>query len=188
MDGSVRPEPVLLDETCPECGEHKLQERVGRYGPFIGCSGYPTCRYIKKEPPTSTGVTCPECNQGELVERKNRFGAPFYSCSRYPDCVLAVSNPPIPDHPCPECGSLLLQRPKSVKCWNCGAELDLEFNVTKPGDVEAEAAIRAAKAKARETRAAAKASKRKTAARKKPTARKKTAARKPAAKKPTQGA
>jgi DNA topoisomerase I len=185
MDGSVRPEPVLLDETCPECGEHKLQERVGRYGPFIGCSGYPTCRYIKKEPPTSTGVACPECKEGELVERKNRFGAPFYSCSRYPDCTLAVSNPPIPDHPCPECGSLLLQRPKSIKCWNCGAELDLEYNVTKPGDVEAEAAIRAAKAKAREARAAAKASKKKTAARKKPAARKKTAAKKPAAKKPT---
>ncbi len=195
MDGSVRPEPVLLDETCPECGEHQLQERVGRYGPFIGCSGYPTCRYIKKEPPTSTGVTCPECQQGELVERKNRFGAPFYSCSRYPDCMLAVSNPPIPDHPCPECGSLLLQRPKSIKCWNCGAELDLEFNVTKLGDVEAEAAIRAAKAKAREARVAAKASKKKTAARKKPAARNKTAAnktaasktaaKKPTAKKPT---
>ena len=185
MDGSVRPEPVLLDEMCPECGKHQLQERVGRYGPFVGCSGYPECRYIKKEPPTSTGVTCPECTQGELVERKNRFGAPFYSCSRYPDCMLAVSNPPIPDHPCPECGSLLLQRPKSIKCWNCGAELDLEYNVTKPGDVEAEAAIRAAKAKARDARAAAKASKKKTAARKKPAARKKTTAKKTAAKKPT---
>jgi len=170
---------------CPECGKHQLQERVGRYGPFVGCSGYPECRYIKKEPPTSTGVTCPECTQGELVERKNRFGAPFYSCSRYPDCMLAVSNPPIPDHPCPECGSLLLQRPKSIKCWNCGAELDLEYNVTKPGDVEAEAAIRAAKAKARDARAAAKASKKKTAARKKPAARKKTTAKKTAAKKPT---
>jgi len=185
MDGSVRPEPVLLDETCPDCGR-QLQERVGRYGPFVGCSGYPECRYIKKEPPKTTGASCPECGQGELVERKNRFGAPFYSCDRYPECTLAVSNPPIPDHPCPECGSLLLQRPKSVKCWNCGAEMDLEFEVTKSGDAEAEAAIRAAKSKAREARAAAKA-KKKPAARKKPavrkktTARKKTAAKKPAA-------
>ena len=185
MDGSVRPEPALLDETCPDCGR-QLQERVGRYGPFVGCSGYPECRYIKKEPPKTTGASCPECGQGELVERKNRFGAPFYSCDRYPECTLAVSNPPIPDHPCPECGSLLLQRPKSVKCWNCGAEMDLEFDVTKSGDAEAEAAIRAAKSKAREARAAAKA-KKKPAARKKPavrkktTARKKTAAKKPAA-------
>ena len=56
MDGSERPEPVLLDETCPECGVHKLQERVGRFGPFVGCSGYPECRYIRKDPPVSTGV------------------------------------------------------------------------------------------------------------------------------------
>jgi DNA topoisomerase-1 len=191
MDGSVRPEPVLLDETCPDCGR-QLQERVGRYGPFVGCSGYPECRYIKKEPPKTTGASCPECGKGELVERKNRFGAPFYSCDRYPECTLAVSNPPIPDHPCPECGSLLLQRPKSVKCWNCGAEMDLEFEVTKPGDAEAEAAIRAAKSKAREARAAAKAKKKpaarkKSAARKKPTA-KKSGARKPAVKEPAAAA
>jgi DNA topoisomerase I len=168
MDGSVRPEPKMLDEICPECGKHNLQERVGRYGAFIGCSGYPECTYIKKEPPPSTGVTCPECQQGELLERKNRFGQTFYSCSRYPDCTMSSSNPPIKDHPCPECGSLLLQRPKSIRCWNCGAELDLEFNVTKPGDVEAEAAARAAKAAARAARAA------KKSAAKKPTARRKS--------------
>ena len=177
MDGSERPEPVMLDEICPECGVHKLQERVGRFGPFIGCSGYPECRYIKKDPPVTTGVTCPECHQGELVERKNRFGAPFYSCDRYPECTLAVSNPPIKDHPCPECGSLLLQRPKSIKCWNCGAELDLEFQVTKSGDPEAEAAVRAAKAAARDARTK---SRQKTAGKK--TAAKKTSAKKPAGK------
>jgi DNA topoisomerase I len=180
MDGSERPEPVLLDETCPDCGR-QLQERVGRYGPFIGCSGYPECRYIKKEAPKTTGVTCPECGQGEVVERKNRFGAPFYSCDRYPECTFAVSNPPIKDHPCPECGSLLVQRPKSAKCWNCGAELDLDLNVTKSGDVEAEAAIRSAKAAAREARAKTKA--RKKPAAKKPAAKKTAAKRKPAAKK-----
>ena len=154
----------------PRVRTHKLQERVGRFGPFVGCSGYPECKYIKKEPPKTTGVTCPECKQGELVERQNRFGTLFYSCDRYPECTFAVSNPPIADHPCPECGSLLLQRPKSVKCWNCGAELDLEFNVTKSGDVEGEAAARAAKSVAKAARAAAKA--------KKAPAKKKTAAKK----------
>jgi DNA topoisomerase-1 len=189
MDGSERPEPVLLDETCPDCGR-QLQERVGKYGPFIGCSGYPECRYIKKEPPKSTGVTCPECGQGEVVERKNRFGAPFYSCDRYPECTFAVSNPPIKDHPCPECGSLLVQRPKSAKCWNCGAELDLDLNVTKGGDLDAEAAIRSAKSTARQAREKAKARKKptvkKSAANRKPTAKRKPSAkRKPAAKRAT---
>ncbi|MDP9300714.1 MAG: type I DNA topoisomerase [Actinomycetota bacterium] len=177
MDGTERAEPELLDETCPDCGR-QLQRRVGRYGPFVGCSGYPECRYIKKDPPTSTGVTCPQCHRGELVEKHTRFGT-FYGCDRYPECDLAVNNPPEKDRPCPECGSLLLRRPKSLRCWNCGAELDLEFNVTKSGDVEAEAEARRVKAEARARKAAA----RKKPAAKKKTTRKKTAAKKTAAKK-----
>jgi DNA topoisomerase-1 len=153
MDGSERPEPENLDETCPECGR-QLQRKVGRFGPFIGCSGYPECRYIKREPPKSLGITCPQCKQGEIVEKRTRFGL-FYGCDRYPECDFAVNHPPIEDRPCPECGSLLVQRPKSIRCWNCGAELDLEFNVKKPGDPEAEAAARAAKAAARAKRSSA---------------------------------
>ena len=178
MDGTERAEPELLDETCPDCGR-QLQRRVGRYGPFVGCSGYPDCRYIKKDPPTSTGVTCPQCHRGELVEKHTRFGT-FYGCDRYPECDLAANNPPEKDRPCPECGSLLLRRPKSLRCWNCGAELDLDFNVTKSGDAEAEAEVRRVKAEARARKAAAR---KKPAAKKKTTARKKTAAKKTAANK-----
>ena len=174
MDGSVRPEPVMLDETCPQCGKHQLQERVGRFGPFIGCSGYPDCKYIKKEPPVSTGVKCPVCNQGELVEKRTRFGL-MYGCERYPDCDGAVNNPPIKGKECPECGGLLLQRPKSVKCWTCGAEMDDDLSVTKSGDAEAEAASRAAKSAARAARGA---TKKKTAATKKKSAAKRTTAKK----------
>ncbi|TMK36615.1 MAG: type I DNA topoisomerase [Actinobacteria bacterium] len=183
MDGTERAEPELLDETCPDCGR-QLQRRVGRYGPFVGCSGYPQCRYIKKDPPTSTGVTCPQCHRGELVEKHTRFGT-FYGCDRYPECDLAVNNPPEKDRSCPECGSLLLRRPKSLRCWNCGAELDLEFNVTRPGDVEAEAEARRTKAEARARKAAArkKPAGKKTATKKttKKTAAKKTAAAEPSA-------
>jgi len=86
-----------------------------------------------------------------------------------------VNNPPVADHPCPECGSLLVRRPKSYRCWNCAAELDLEFEVTKHGDPEAEAEARAAKAAARAARSAAK---KKTTAKKSTAKRKNTAARK----------
>jgi DNA topoisomerase-1 len=182
LDGSERPEPTLLDETCPECGR-QLMQRFGRYGPFVGCSGYPDCHYIKREPPKTLGITCPQCTKGEIVEKRTRFGL-FYGCDRYPECDFGVNNPPIPDHPCPECGSLLVRRPKSIRCWNCGAELDLDFQVTKPGDPEAEAAVRQAKAEARAARAAAKAAakKKKPAARTKATGRTKAAARSKASK------
>ena len=178
MDGTERAEPEMLDERCPECGR-QLQRRVGRFGPFVGCSGYPDCRFVQKDPAASTGVTCPQCHRGELVQKRTRFGV-FYGCDRYPECDLAVNNPPEKDRPCPDCGSILLRRPKSLRCWNCGAELDLEFNVTKSGDAEAEAEVRRVKAEARAARAAAKAAKTaKTGAKK--TTKKKTAAKKKAA-------
>jgi hypothetical protein len=76
---------------------------------------------------------------------------------------------------------LLVRRPKSIRCWGCGAELDDTFAVTRSGDPEAEAEARAAKAAARAARAGAKKTKKtkKTEA-KKPVARK-TAVRKTAA-------
>lgn len=185
LNGEERPEPELLDEICPDCGK-QLQKRFGRFGEFTGCSGYPECRYIKKDPLKSTGVQCPVCQEGELVERRNRFGQAFYSCSRYPDCDLAVSNPPVKDRPCPECGGMVLARPKSLKCWRCGCEMELDGSVKRSGDVEAEAEIRAAKAVAKAARAAAKKAKAKpTAKKKKPAAAKKkpaAAKKKPAAK------
>ncbi|MGZ4126406.1 MAG: DNA topoisomerase, partial [Actinomycetota bacterium] len=185
LNGDERPEPELLDETCPQCGR-PLARKFGRFGPFVGCSGYPDCTYIKKDPPKSTGITCPQCNQGEIVEKRTRFGVMF-GCDRYPECDFAVGNPPVKDHPCPECGSLVVERPKSFRCWNCGAEFDKEWNLTKAGDVEAEAAARAAKAAAREARAKARSANKTTA--KKTTTKKKTAkkstAKKSAAKKST---
>jgi len=176
LDGQERPEPEMLDETCPECGR-PLQRKFGRFGPFVGCSGYPDCRYIKKEPPTSTGLRCPQCGQGEIVIRRTRFGL-MYGCERYPDCDFAVNHPPEADNPCPECGSLLVRRPKSVRCWGCGAEFDLDLKLTKSGDPEAEAEARAAKAAARAARAA-----KKGGAAAKQTTRKSTAAKRTSAKK-----
>jgi DNA topoisomerase-1 len=182
LDGQERPEPETLDETCPECGR-PLQRKHGRFGPFVGCSGYPECKYIKKDPPKSTGVTCPQCKQGEIVEKRTRFGL-MYGCERYPDCDFAVNHPPIADRPCPECGSLLIRRPKSLRCWGCGAELGDAFNVTKSGDPVAEAEARAAKAAAREARAAAKqGAKKKTAAKR--TVAKRSTTKRTAAKRST---
>ena len=82
-EGNPLPDPEGTGEECPECGS-ELVARSGRFGPFVGCSNYPDCKYIKKEPPKETGETCPECDS-PLVAKRGRFG-PFVGCSNYPKC------------------------------------------------------------------------------------------------------
>jgi DNA topoisomerase I len=81
--GEPLPDPTGTGEKCPECGS-ELVAKSGRFGPFVGCSNYPDCRYIKKDPPKETGETCPQCGSA-LVEKRGRFG-PFTGCSNYPEC------------------------------------------------------------------------------------------------------
>jgi DNA topoisomerase-1 len=97
------PLEIVADRVCPKCTK-PLNIRQGRYGKFIGCSGYPKCKHI--EPlvkPKTTEVRCAECQEGEMIERKSRYGKIFYSCNRYPDCKFAVWNRPIAER-CPGCG------------------------------------------------------------------------------------
>jgi len=91
---------VPLAEACPQCGK-PLARKTGRFGEYVGCTGYPACRYIRH---TESGVACPEpgCG-GQLVEKRSRRGRRFYGCSRYPDCRYAVWDRPVP-RACPKCG------------------------------------------------------------------------------------
>jgi DNA topoisomerase-1 len=82
-NGDPLPEPEGTGEKCPNCGS-ELVAKTGRFGPFVGCSNYPECKYIKKEPPKETGEQCPNCGSG-LIEKRGRFG-PFVGCSSYPEC------------------------------------------------------------------------------------------------------
>ncbi|ARR07927.1 DNA topoisomerase family protein [Vibrio campbellii] len=107
-------EHALEREPCPKCGG-EVSLKHGKHGPFLGCSQYPSCDYIKplhsndghivKE----LGVPCPECGN-ELVLRQGRYGM-FVGCSHYPACHHIESiNQPEPQqqakeqHACPECG------------------------------------------------------------------------------------
>lgn len=77
-------QPKLLDEICPKCHEHRLVERVGRYGKFIGCSGFPKCRYIRKE--VTVIKPCPVCKTGNLVVKSGKGRKKFLGCTNYPEC------------------------------------------------------------------------------------------------------
>jgi len=73
------------EEVCPECGK-PLIIRWGRNGKFIGCSGYPDCRYtspLEKER-TETDEVCEKCGK-PMVVKQGRYGR-FLSCSGYPEC------------------------------------------------------------------------------------------------------
>src|SRR5438105_3025872 len=96
---------VVLDETCPKCGQAKLAVKEGRFGEFTACSNYPKCKYIK---PKTVGVACPKpgCG-GELIERRSKRGKVFYGCLKYPDCDFVLWNKPVPE-PCPQCGAPFL--------------------------------------------------------------------------------
>jgi DNA topoisomerase-1 len=104
---SVEAAEVLDGRLCPQCNS-ALQLKVGRYGKFIGCSGYPNCKHLEPlQKPADTGVECPDCHQGKILKRRSRAGKIFYSCARYPDCKYALWNEPVPQT-CPKCAWPLL--------------------------------------------------------------------------------
>lgn len=106
-------------ELCPKCGA-PLVYKEGSNGRFIGCSNYPTCRYVQKEPKKElvyTGEMCPICGK-PLVERQDKKGRPFTACSGYPTCHY-VKAPEVKKEelkivkPCPKCdGGLIRKRGK----------------------------------------------------------------------------
>lgn len=117
----LKMEPEIIDRICPDCGE-PLVIRHGRYGKFVGCSNFPTCRYT--EPwLEKIGVNCPE-DGGELVQRRTRKGRVFYGCANYPDCEFTSWKRPLVQ-PCPECkGLLVAERGENASCIKCGTSFE----------------------------------------------------------------
>lgn len=126
-------------EMCPVCGS-PLVIKHGRYGKFIACSNYPTCKYIKKDKkePEYVGRDCPECGH-KLVYRTSRKGERFIGCSNYPKCKYTEGlnkaddkqkeKKPVenedPDGlvgtPCPKCkdGTLVLKKSRFGSFYGC---------------------------------------------------------------------
>ncbi|AHF73024.1 putative DNA topoisomerase [Candidatus Sodalis pierantonius str. SOPE] len=96
--------------SCPQCGV-ELVIRSGQHGPFLGCSHYPQCDYIRSLKPQGDGHVvkvlegqlCPEC-QSTLVLRQGRFGI-FIGCSNYPECghIAPTAVADATAFTCPQC-------------------------------------------------------------------------------------
>lgn len=142
IDTSVTRQDVThekLDENCPDCGK-PLSIRLGRRGSFIGCTGYPECKYTrnvegdKEEAPTEEveGRSCPNCNE-KLIIKQGRYGK-FIGCSKYPECkyIEPLIKPKETDVTCPECkeGTILQRRSRYGKIFfSCSRYPDCKYAI-----------------------------------------------------------
>ena len=97
------------DETdiiCEKCGR-KMVVKMGRYGKFIACPGYPECKNVKKLV-QETGAECPKCG-GKVIVKKSKKGRIFYGCAEYPNCDFISWDEPSMEK-CPRCGKTLLKK------------------------------------------------------------------------------
>lgn len=100
----VMDEPT--DYVCELCGK-PMVKKLGRFGFFLACSGFPECKNTKSIPLAK----CPRpgCN-GEIVARKTKGrGKEFYGCTNYPECDFISHFKPLP-MPCPKCGQFLVEK------------------------------------------------------------------------------
>ncbi len=118
------------DIPCPLCGK-PMSLRQGRFGKFLGCTGYPECKHTMNIGPDGAPVAvpaggkesdavCEKCGKPMVVKR-GRFGT-FLGCSGYPECKNIVRTPrgaqagaaaapaELTDVPCDKCG-----KPMAVK-------------------------------------------------------------------------
>jgi len=101
-----------------------MQMKRGRFGPFLGCTGYPECRNIRKigksgvaaPAPVPLDEKCP-VDGAQLVKRFGRFGE-FISCSNYPKCKYIKQETTGVSCPRPECkGELVVKKSKRGKAF-----------------------------------------------------------------------
>ncbi len=119
---NLAPEPA--GEDCEKCGR-PMYIKMGRFGRFIACSGFPECRNAKPIL-KKIGLVCPKCQEGEVVIRNTKRRRIFFGCSRYPVCDFSVWERPIPQ-PCPACGGLMtLSGKRNAKCTVCATIVPYE--------------------------------------------------------------
>ena len=106
--GSTRLEvpDQVTDIICENCGRHMVI-KVGRYGKFLACPGYPECKNTKKIVQETPGV-CPVCG-GKIHAKKSKKGKTYFGCEHNPQCPFMTWDKPT-EEKCSKCGSTLFQK------------------------------------------------------------------------------
>ncbi|MFZ3101952.1 MAG: type I DNA topoisomerase [Desulfitobacteriaceae bacterium] len=114
--GKVQIEDQVSDQLCENCGRNMVI-KMGRYGKFLACPGFPECRNTR---PLfeDIGTNCPKCQQ-PLVVRRSKKGRKFYGCTAYPGCDFISWELPAPE-PCPQCNHyMIIKQSKKQKRHVC---------------------------------------------------------------------
>ncbi|MBR6599167.1 MAG: type I DNA topoisomerase, partial [Oscillospiraceae bacterium] len=107
MEGKRVKIPVEeTDVVCDECGKNMVI-KIGRFGKFLACPGFPECTNTKKIVQATKGI-CPSCGN-KVIAQKSKKGRNFFGCEKYPECTFMTWNTPIEDK-CPKCGSTLFKK------------------------------------------------------------------------------
>lgn len=128
MEGSRMKVPhEETDMVCELCGK-KMVIKIGRFGKFLACSGFPECKNTKRIV-QETGGLCPLCG-GKVLEKKSKTGKKYYGCEHNPKCSFMTWDEPLKEK-CPQCGSSLFKkRGKAGKIYcakeGCGYERGLK--------------------------------------------------------------
>lgn len=117
----IQLEEDKTDIPCEKCGKNMII-KVGRFGKFLACPGYPECKNTKPYVEHTSGK-CPVCG-GEVIGKKSKKGHLFFGCSNYPDCNFMTWDTPTAEE-CPQCGKTLFKgRGSVIRCLaeGCGYE------------------------------------------------------------------
>ncbi|MBQ8764646.1 MAG: type I DNA topoisomerase, partial [Clostridia bacterium] len=96
----------VSDEICEKCGRNMVI-KLGRFGKFLACPGFPECRNAKPIL-KDTGVKCPKCG-ARIVERRSQRGKKYFSCENAPNCDFLLWDEPV-STPCPKCGGVMSRK------------------------------------------------------------------------------
>lgn len=110
------------DVICEKCGR-RMVYKMGRYGKFLACPGFPECRNTKPII-IDTGAACPKCG-ARILEKKSQKGKKYFGCEKNPGCDFVTWDTPLKEK-CPKCGGTLFEKKSGknarVYCASCDFE------------------------------------------------------------------
>ena len=94
------------DEICEVCGRNMVI-KMGRFGKFLACPGWPECKNTKPIVERMPG-RCPKCSS-TILKRKSKRGYAYYGCERGAECGFMTWDVPTAED-CPVCGQTMFKK------------------------------------------------------------------------------